>query len=93
MQGVRIFSEILNFFENWNNWGGWGIFIGMFIVNVTLFLPGVALILGAGFVFGCVPSSQGQSGRCSSEIHPTQTTLSIEHCLVLVKFERVGYCG
>lgn len=51
MQGVRIFGEILHFFERWNNWGGWGIFIGLFIVNVTLFLPGVALILGAGFIF------------------------------------------
>ena len=54
-QGVRIFSEILNFFERWNSWGGWGIFIGMFIGNVTLFLPSVALILGAGFVFGSPP--------------------------------------
>ena len=51
-QGVRIFGEILHFFERWNNWGGWGIFIGLFIANVTLFLPGVALILGAGFIFG-----------------------------------------
>jgi membrane protein DedA with SNARE-associated domain len=51
---VRIFGEILHFFERWNNWGGWGIFIGLFIANVTLFLPGVALILGAGFIFGCV---------------------------------------
>ncbi len=54
LQGVRIFGEILHFFERWNNWGGWGIFIGLFIANVTLFLPGVALILGAGFIFGCV---------------------------------------
>lgn len=52
VKGVKIFSEILNFFERWNSWGGWGIFIGMFILNVTLFLPSVALILGAGFIFG-----------------------------------------
>jgi membrane protein DedA with SNARE-associated domain len=57
LQGVKIFSEILNFFERWNSWGGWGIFIGMFILNVTLFLPSVALILGAGFIFGCAPIS------------------------------------
>ena len=53
VQGPRIFGELLRFFERWNNWGGWGIFIGLYILNITLFLPGVALILGAGFVFGC----------------------------------------
>ena len=90
---MRIFSEILNFFEKWNNWGGWGIFIGMFIMNVTLFLPGVALILGAGFVFGCVPFFQSQSGPRSSETYPTQTLLStqkreVELHLLLVALSR-----
>lgn len=64
LQGVRIFGEILHFFERWNNWAGWGIFIGVFIVNVTLFLPGVALVLGAGYIFGCVDcQSWGNSSQ------------------------------
>ena len=59
MQGVSIFGDILSWFEKQNGWWpGWVCFLLLFIVNVTLFLPGVALILGAGFVFGCVRASR-----------------------------------
>lgn len=52
-QGVRIFGEILRWFERQNDWWpGWVSFLLLFMTAVTLFLPGVALILGAGFVFG-----------------------------------------
>jgi uncharacterized membrane protein YdjX (TVP38/TMEM64 family) len=33
---------------------GWGIFLAMYTANVSLLLPGIVLILGAGFIFGCV---------------------------------------
>lgn len=53
LKGVRIFGEILRWFERQNSWWpGWVSFLLLFITAVTLFLPGVALILGAGFVFG-----------------------------------------
>lgn len=54
LQGVRIFGQILSWFERQNSWWpGWVSFLLLFIAAVTLFLPGVALILGAGYVFGC----------------------------------------
>ncbi len=53
MQGVSIFGDILGWFEKQNSWWpGWVCFLLLFTVNVSLFLPGVALILGAGYVFG-----------------------------------------
>ena len=52
IQGITVFGEILNFFHNQNNWLGWLCFLGLYCVNVALFLPGIVLILGAGFVFG-----------------------------------------
>jgi hypothetical protein len=52
-QGFSVFGSILRWFQARNNWGGWGIFLGMYLVVVALFLPGVLLIMGAGFIFGC----------------------------------------
>lgn len=50
--GLGIFTEILAWFQRHSGWGGWGIFIPMYIGVVTLYLPGIVFILGAGFVFG-----------------------------------------
>lgn len=52
VKGVTVFSDILAWFQARNNWGGWGMFLGLYTVVVALFLPGVVLIVGAGFVFG-----------------------------------------
>lgn len=52
LQGFSIFGVILRWFQARNNWAGWGIFIGMYCAVVALFLPGIAFIMGAGFVFG-----------------------------------------
>jgi hypothetical protein len=52
VQGVTFFGELLDFFEAQNNWIGWVIFLGVYCLNISLFLPGLVLILGAGFVFG-----------------------------------------
>ena len=50
---MSIFGDILGWFEKQNSWWpGWVCFLLLFTVNVSLFLPGVALILGAGYVFG-----------------------------------------
>jgi uncharacterized membrane protein YdjX (TVP38/TMEM64 family) len=51
-QGFAVFGDILTWFQQQNNWGGWAIFLAMYTVNVALLLPGIILILGAGFVFG-----------------------------------------
>lgn len=52
VKGFSIFGVILRWFQARNNWAGWGIFVGMYCAFVALFLPGVVLIIGAGFVFG-----------------------------------------
>ena len=52
LQGFKIFGALLRWFQKQNNWRGWGIFLAIYCANVALFLPGVVLILGAGFVFG-----------------------------------------
>jgi uncharacterized membrane protein YdjX (TVP38/TMEM64 family) len=48
-----VFGAILRWFQRRNSWGGWGVFVGMYTLLVALFIPGVAFIMGAGFVFGC----------------------------------------
>lgn len=53
MQGFTVFGDLLRFFQRQNNWIGWFSFLGLYCVNVALFMPGIVLILGAGFVFGC----------------------------------------
>ena len=35
-----------------SGWAGWGIFTASYAAAVSLLLPGVAAVLGAGFVFG-----------------------------------------
>ncbi|KAI7841423.1 hypothetical protein COHA_004818 [Chlorella ohadii] len=50
--GFGFFGDLLTWFQRHNGWAGWGIFVGMYTAMVALFLPGVVLILGAGFVFG-----------------------------------------
>lgn len=52
VQGFTVFGDILIWFQNQNNWAGWAIFLAMYTANVSLLLPGIVLILGAGFVFG-----------------------------------------
>ncbi len=52
MQGLSIFGKLLEWFQNQNNWAGWAIFLAMYTANVSLLLPGIVLILGAGFIFG-----------------------------------------
>lgn len=52
MQGFTIFGDILRFFEKRNNWVGWSCFLAIYLANVSLFLPGILLMMGAGFVFG-----------------------------------------
>jgi uncharacterized membrane protein YdjX (TVP38/TMEM64 family) len=52
LQGFTVFNDILRFFQRQNNWMGWLIFTIFYCANVSLFLPGLVLILGAGFVFG-----------------------------------------
>ncbi|KAL4858718.1 TVP38/TMEM64 family membrane protein [Chlorella vulgaris] len=52
VKGFGFFGDILLWFQRHNGWAGWGIFVGMYTATVALFLPGVILILGAGFVFG-----------------------------------------
>jgi len=52
VQGLTVFGDILRFFQRQNNWLGWLYFTLLYSVNVALFLPGIVLILGAGFVFG-----------------------------------------
>ena len=47
-----MFGDILRFFQRQNNWLGWLYFTLLYCVNVALFLPGIVLILGAGFIFG-----------------------------------------
>ncbi|KAL4428039.1 hypothetical protein ABPG75_002128 [Micractinium tetrahymenae] len=52
VKGFGFFGDVLSWFQRHNGWGGWGIFVGMYTAVVALFLPGVVLILGAGFIFG-----------------------------------------
>ena len=52
IQGLSVFTKVLEWFQNQNNWAGWGIFLAMYTANVSLLLPGIVLILGAGFIFG-----------------------------------------
>ena len=52
VQGLSVFTKVLEWFQNQNNWAGWGIFLAMYTANVSLLLPGIVLILGAGFIFG-----------------------------------------
>ncbi|PRW05827.1 TVP38 TMEM64 family membrane [Chlorella sorokiniana] len=52
IKGFGFFGDLLSWFQRHNGWAGWGIFVGMYTAMVALFLPGVVLILGAGFVFG-----------------------------------------
>lgn len=52
VKGFTVFGDILIWFQKQNNWGGWAIFLAMYTANVSLLLPGIVLILGAGFVFG-----------------------------------------
>ncbi|BDA41533.1 probable Golgi apparatus membrane protein tvp38 [Coccomyxa sp. Obi] len=52
VKGFTVFGDILTWFQNQNNWAGWAIFLAMYTANVSLLLPGIVLILGAGFVFG-----------------------------------------
>lgn len=52
IKGFGFFGDLLAWFQRHNGWAGWGIFVGMYTAMVALFLPGVVLILGAGFVFG-----------------------------------------
>ena len=53
VQGFTVFGDILNFFQHRNNWVGWTCFLLLYTANISLFLPGILLIMGAGFVFGC----------------------------------------
>jgi uncharacterized membrane protein YdjX (TVP38/TMEM64 family) len=50
--GFAIFGRILHWFKKRNGWGGWGVYVGFYTAVVTLFIPGVVFIMGAGFVFG-----------------------------------------
>lgn len=52
VKGFSVFGAILRWFQRRNSWGGWGVFVGMYTLLVALFIPGVAFIMGAGFVFG-----------------------------------------
>lgn len=38
--------------ETNSGWAGWGIFTASYAAAISLLLPGVAAVLGAGFVFG-----------------------------------------
>ena len=83
MQGVSIFGDILGWFEKQNGWWpGWVCFLLMFIVNVSLFLPGVALILGAGFVFGYATAESHSS--CA---HPRKLRLHTINLFVVTMLE------
>ena len=52
VQGFKVLGDILHWFEKRNNWVGWSCFLLLYCVDVALFLPGLVLILAAGFVFG-----------------------------------------
>jgi hypothetical protein len=51
-QGVSVFGDILTWFQKQNNFAGWFSFTLLYCLNISLFLPGIVLVLGAGFVFG-----------------------------------------
>ncbi|KAK9819408.1 hypothetical protein WJX74_000272 [Apatococcus lobatus] len=52
VKGLKVLGDILHWFEKRNNWVGWSCFLLLYCVDVALFLPGLVLILAAGFVFG-----------------------------------------
>jgi hypothetical protein len=43
-----VFGDILTFFEKRNNWVGWACFLLMYTANISLFMPGILLMMGAG---------------------------------------------
>lgn len=51
-QGVTVFKDIIVWFEKQNNWIGWTCFTLLYMINIAVLLPGIFMILGAGFVFG-----------------------------------------
>jgi len=83
MQGLTVFGDILKFFQRQNNWLGWLYFTLLYCVNVALFLPGIVLILGAGFIFGCLfstwdaqfPLSKADSGLIKRLVHCLHASL------------------
>ena len=50
---VQGLGGVMLWFERQNNWVGWAEFLGVYTAVVALYLPGLPLIMGAGFVFGC----------------------------------------
>eukprot|EP00884_Botryococcus_braunii_P002783 jgi/Botrbrau1/12505/Bobra.0169s0048.5 len=52
VKGVSVFGDILSWFQKQNNFVGWFSFTVLYCLNISLFLPGIVLVLGAGFVFG-----------------------------------------
>ena len=47
-----MFKDIIIWFEKQNNWLGWTCFTLLYMVNISILLPGIWFILMAGFVFG-----------------------------------------
>ena len=47
-----MFKDIIVWFEKQNNWIGWTCFTLLYMINIAILLPGIFMILGAGFVFG-----------------------------------------
>ena len=51
-RGVQFLKDALAWLQRHSGWAGWGVFTASYAAAVSLLLPGVAAVLGAGFVFG-----------------------------------------
>ncbi|KAK9812227.1 hypothetical protein WJX73_005602 [Symbiochloris irregularis] len=52
LRGFSIVPKLLLWFTHQNSWLGWLAFTGVYASAVALYLPAIALVIGAGFVFG-----------------------------------------